>query len=134
MAKLSGIVAVLNSAKTAVREIRDLGSTPIDVKAGWVLPFVEVRPALSANQYYSGSSDVIAADKVTRTWAVATYDYPAIDAAALNAALIAEGSVFRALGLVLFDEINKMRTNPITTPRPAYTMQQFLEALQANMR
>lgn len=54
-----------------------------------------------------------------------------IDTASLNAALTASGSVVRALGLVMFAEINKLR---IKNGDPAYTMAQFLAALKAQMR
>jgi hypothetical protein len=54
-----------------------------------------------------------------------------VDQNALNTALAEPGSVVRALGLVMFAEINKLR---VKNGDPAYTMQQFLNALQAQMR
>lgn len=54
-----------------------------------------------------------------------------IDQAALNVALVEPGSVVRALGLVMFAEINKLR---VKTGDPAYTMLQFTAALKAKMR
>lgn len=56
---------------------------------------------------------------------------PGLDQAKLNAALIEPGSVVRALGLVMFDAVNALR---VKTGDPAYTMQQFLDALKAKMR
>lgn len=53
------------------------------------------------------------------------------DQAALNAALTAQGSIVRALGLVMFAEINKLR---VKNGDPAYTLAQFVAALQAQMR
>lgn len=58
-------------------------------------------------------------------------DPVAMDTAALNAALIEPGSIVRALGLVMFAEINKLR---VKNGDPAYTMNQFKAALQAQMR
>lgn len=57
-------------------------------------------------------------------------DKTAFDADALNAALAAPGSVVRALGLVMFDAVNALR---VKTGDPAYTMQQFLDALKAKI-
>lgn len=54
-----------------------------------------------------------------------------VDQERLNAALTEPGSVVRALGLVMFAEINKLR---VKNGDPAYTMQQFTTALQAQMR
>ena len=62
-------------------------------------------------------------------WQVA--DLSAVDTAALNAALVEPGSVVRALGLVMFTEINKLR---VKNGDPAYTMAQFTAALKAQMR
>lgn len=82
------------------------------------------------------------------------------DQAALNAALQAEGSIVRALGLVLFnainaqnlvvlDAVNELRVKALLPPynvnqfrtaldakqgQPFYTMEEFLAALQAQMR
>lgn len=58
-------------------------------------------------------------------------DLPAIDTAELNAALLADGSVMRALGMVMFVEINKLRVKTGDTP---YTLNQFKNALIAQMR
>lgn len=49
----------------------------------------------------------------------------------LNEALIAKGSVVRALGLVMFAEINKLRVKGGDAP---YTLAQFRAALVAQMR
>lgn len=56
-----------------------------------------------------------------------------LDAAVLNAVLAAEGSVVRALALVLLQELNTVRTR-LTTPLPAYTQAQLVSALKAKMR
>lgn len=61
----------------------------------------------------------------------AAVDFPTIDGATLNAALAQPGSVVRALGLVMFAEINKLRVAGGST---AYTMPQFVTALKAQMR
>jgi hypothetical protein len=58
-------------------------------------------------------------------------DLGPLDQAALNAALAAPGSVVRALGLVIFAEINKLR---VKDGDPVYTMAQFVTALKAQMR
>lgn len=54
-----------------------------------------------------------------------------LDQDALNQALAAPGSVVRALGLVMFAEINKLR---VKSGDPAYTLAQFKTALLAQMR
>lgn len=57
---------------------------------------------------------------------------PAVyDQERLNAALVEDGSVVRALGLVMFAEINKLRVKGGDT---AYTLTQFKNALKAQMR
>lgn len=58
-------------------------------------------------------------------------DLPARDIAELNAALLVDGSVMRALGMVMFVEINKLRVKTGDTP---YTLNQFKNALIAQMR
>lgn len=58
-------------------------------------------------------------------------DFTAYDTAALNAALTEPGSVVRALGLLTFTEINKLRVKTGDAP---YTMNQFLTALRAQIR
>lgn len=58
-------------------------------------------------------------------------DLAAIDQAALNAALTAPGSVTRALALVMFAEVNKLR---VKNGDAAYTMAQFTASLKAQMR
>jgi hypothetical protein len=58
-------------------------------------------------------------------------DLSAIDSAMLNTALVEPGSVVRALGLVMFQEINKLR---VTAGLAQYPMDQFIAALKANMR
>lgn len=131
MAELSGLVAILNDAGTQVIEVRDLGPIPVAVKAGKVRQLVIIRPVLGADQYHGNPADNIQPAQVTRTYPVLTYDYTAIDQATLNAALVAPGSVVRALGLVMFTAVNALR---VKTGDPAYTMQQFLSALEAEMR
>jgi hypothetical protein len=54
-----------------------------------------------------------------------------IDTVTLNAALTQPGSVVRALALVMFAEINKLR---VKNGDAAYTMPQFTAALKAQMR
>lgn len=125
------MVAILNEDKTAVKEIRNLGPNPVPVKAGFVLPYREVKPALGADQYYNGFSDNIQAVEVIRTFTVATFDYDASDTNSLNAALMEPGSVLRALAEVVFVEINKLR---VKTGDAAYTKQQFVQAIKAKMR
>ena len=146
MAKLTGKIAILNAAKTAIVEVRDLGPAGTEVKPEFVRQYVEVRPALGANQVHGGYSELITATVATRTYTVITLDLAAIDLAALNAALTAEGSVVRALGLVLFDAINQqnlvtldavnelrstIRALSPTTQLPNYTVAQFKAALVA---
>ena len=60
-----------------------------------------------------------------------TVDFNAMDTLELNRALAENGSVVRALAEVIFAEINKLR---IKTGDPAYTKQQFVTALKAQMR
>lgn len=63
--------------------------------------------------------------------AILSPDAASADAGTLNAALAAPGSVVRALGLVMFAEINKLRVKNGDAP---YTMAQFKSALLAQMR
>ncbi len=58
-------------------------------------------------------------------------DTSALDTATLNSALTQDGSIFRALGLVMFAEINKLR---VLNGDAVYTMSQFQAALKAQMR
>lgn len=69
---------------------------------------------------------------INGAWTYVAPKTPAeLDQDALNAALISEGSVVRALGLVMFDEINKLR---VKNGDQAYTLMQFKNALVAKMR
>lgn len=58
-------------------------------------------------------------------------DTSALDSMVLNNVLVQPGSVVRALGLVMFQEINKLR---VKAGLAQYTMDQFIAALKANMR
>lgn len=58
-------------------------------------------------------------------------DLDELDLDAINAVLTEPGSVVRALGLLTFQEINKLR---VKAALPQYTMDQFIAALKANMR
>jgi hypothetical protein len=58
-------------------------------------------------------------------------DQDSLDLQGLNAALAEPGSVVRALGLVTFQEINKLRIRAGLT---AYSMDQFIQALKTNLR
>lgn len=58
-------------------------------------------------------------------------DLGALDTDALNAALAQEGSVVRALAMVVFTEINKLR---VKDGDSAYTLTQFKNAMKAQMR
>lgn len=132
MAALSGLVAILNEAGDQVIDIRDLGPTPIQVKSSRVKPCTIVKPELLPDEEeYTGFTDEITADLVTRTWTKVLIDWSAIDQSALNAALIEEGSVVRALGLITFEEINKLRQN---AGLQQYTLNQFKTALINKMR
>lgn len=58
-------------------------------------------------------------------------DWDAQDQAELNSALAAEGSVFRALALLVLQEINVLRKKAAL---PEYTQSQLVTALKAKMR
>ncbi len=60
-------------------------------------------------------------------------DLSQVDQDTLNAALAAEGSVVRALALVMLQEINTIRTK-LPTPLSTYTQAQLVAALKAKMR
>lgn len=80
---------------------------------------VEVAfPPVDGRQTWNGSN-----------WSA--FDPSSFDTDSLNQALTEPGSVVRALGLVTFQEINKLRVRAGLT---AYTMDQFITALKANMR
>jgi len=131
MATLSGVVAVLNEAEDAVEEIRYLGDKPIEVKGTRARPFIEVKPDLTPGYEYGGFSDDIQEDMVTRTWDIIPIDYDVLDQDRLNDELQKDGSVVRALAELVFEEINKLR---VKGGDPAYTKQQFVQAMKAKMR
>lgn len=58
-------------------------------------------------------------------------DFNAEDLAALSRVLAGQGSPIRALAMVVFQEINKLR---IANGDPAYTLEQFRAALFREMR
>lgn len=58
-------------------------------------------------------------------------DYSAIDQDTLNRVLSENGSVVRALGELIFREINKLR---VRAGLAEYTRQQFRDAMKAEMR
>jgi hypothetical protein len=107
MAELSGRVAILNEDATAVVAIRDLGNVPVPVKGNLCRPFEEIIPEYDPNtEILVHSADVIAADKVTRTFQKQAIDFETIDQDKLNNALVEDGSVVRALALLILDEFN----------------------------
>lgn len=85
---------------------------------------------------YPGFADEAIADNSPELAAVFNPVYTVgeiatIDQATLNAVLLDPGSIVRALGLVMFDEINKLR---VLNGDPAYTLAQFQTALRGKMR
>lgn len=70
------------------------------------------------------------AGNVIQPYVPPVVDKDARNLAALNALFIEPGSIGRALGMVMFKEINKLR---VLNGDPAYTMTQFKAALQAEM-
>lgn len=54
-----------------------------------------------------------------------------IDQATLNSALAAKGSAFRALAILTFKEVNKLR---VLNGDTAYTLAQFTAAMKAEMQ
>lgn len=75
--------------------------------------------------------------KAAAATAIANFTYDPVgdgqsdDTDLLNAALAEQGSLSRALAMVMFAEINKLR---VKDGDPAYTLAQFKAALQAQMR
>lgn len=132
MAELSGMVAVLNVAETAIQEIRNLGPTPTQVRDGRVRPFVEVKPSLTGEEYHNAYTDQIAAT-VTRTWTKTTPDHDADDLARLTAVLAENGSIDRAIVGWVRDEINEIRA-ALVPSLPAKTVAQVKNAIKAKMR
>lgn len=86
--------------------------------------YASLQPAIAEEFLADNNAEVIA-------YLNPTVDTSSLDTAALNYALTQNGSVVRALGLVMFDEINKLR---VKNGDPVYTMTQFTNALKANMR
>lgn len=128
MSKLSGLVAILNPAQDAVVEVRDLGTVEVDVKEGRVRPLVDDKPVLQTNQFYGAITYTIA-PTVTRHWQVITQTDSQRDDTALNDALAAEGSVFRALAEIVFGVVKG--TIAVT---PSLTKAQFIAMLKQRMR
>lgn len=94
---------------------------------GWIPTTASPNDLPTAELY----KQIIAAGGIKPYVAPPAPDLSAIDTAALNEALTSPGSVVRALGLVMFAEINKLR---VKNGDAAYTMQQFIAALKAQMR
>lgn len=126
------LVSIETATNTAVTSVLDLSMT---VKDGDNevpgLPFTydpsDTAPmAEQVKAYLADHPNLTIGDYVAPT-----IDYATIDQTALNAALVEPGSVVRALGLVTFAEINKLRVKNGDT---AYTMAQFKAALLAQMR
>lgn len=86
--------------------------------------FAQPQPGLAEELLADNHADVIA-------FLNPVVDVSALDTATINAALMQEGSIVRALGLVIFDEINKLR---VKNGDAAYTLAQFQAALKAKMR
>lgn len=102
----------------------------VDAQGSYVGGFDGVNPPNGAIEVPSPPDD--ARQKwQNNAWQPYVPDYSTIDTGALNAALTEPGSVVRALGLVTFQEINKLR---VLVGQQAYTMPQFVAALKANIR
>lgn len=67
----------------------------------------------------------------TREEIEAEQDPAYVDQQTLDAALVAEGSIVRALVILTFEEINKLRAQ---AGLAEYTLDQFKTALKAKMR
>lgn len=68
---LSGLVAILDE-NGGVIETRDLGPDPIAVKPGRVLPLIEDRPALGADQTYGAPTYEVGESEVTARYPIVT--------------------------------------------------------------
>jgi hypothetical protein len=90
-----------------------------------------VIPAVLSNMDYRDAMAAVAAGATIAPYVAPVIDQSAADLATLNAVLAEPGSVVRALGLVMFAEINKLR---VAGGAAAYTMPQFVAALKAQMR
>lgn len=102
----------------------------VDAQGSYLGGFDGVNPPSGAFEVTSAPDD--ARQKwVNNAWQPYIPDYSTIDSNALNAVLVEPGSVVRALGLVMFAEINKLR---VLAGQPQYTMPQFIAALKANIR
>lgn len=101
---------------------------------GW-LPVVDERPQYDPNTASLARRPVgewdVGAGSVSVTYTATPIDIGAMDQALLNAALAAEGSVVRALALVLLQEINTLRQKAAL---PQYTQAHLVAALKARMR
>lgn len=101
---------------------------------GW-LPVVDARPQYDPNTTSLARRPVgewdVGAGSVSVTYTATPIDIGAMDQARLNAALAAEGSVVRALALVLLQEINTLRQK---ASLPQYTQAQLVATLKSRMR
>lgn len=116
------LVTALDKAVRAVCPIDSVSLGNINDKATWKAQF---SPAATTQQ------------KAAAATAIANFVYDPVadgqsdDMDQLNAALAEQGSIVRALAMVMFAEVNKLR---VKDGDPAYTLAQFKTALQAQMR
>lgn len=95
---------------------------PVFSNDGWVLCPDNVRIGMLHNNGVFSEPEVVIEPAP---------DLNQIDTEQLNHVLSQEGSVVRAIGVLVFKEINKLRVNAGLTP---YTMDQFKTALKNEMR
>jgi hypothetical protein len=88
-------------------------------------------PVDPGNFDYQGMMKLVAAGDTITPYVEPIIDLNVLDLATINDALIQDGSIVRALGLVMFQEINKLR---VIAGVPEYTLQQFKNALKAQIR
>lgn len=132
MASLSGWVVILEAPGpgAAIKEIRNLGKNPVEVKRSLVLPIVEVKPALAAGEEYGQPTITHDGVTATRTWPVQTAKTGTdFDQDALNQELTAPGSVMRGLALYVFRLAKG--TIPINS---SLTLAQFTSTVRSLMR
>lgn len=121
MTKLSGKVAIIRDGQ--VREVRDLGPIPIEVRAGVCKPLVEDIPELQEGEQLVGPTYEVSVDDV-----LASYTKK-------DAATVAEEDKEAQLSAVqtvifkaLFSHENRIRT---LEGKAAITAAQFRDALKA---
>lgn len=138
MTWIDGPTAIIEGGRIiAIRGPGDHRTEPRQPGGQYALPYEEIVDDSSTDPDIAVRESVvddIQADKAVRTITIrdkTAQELADEDQARLNASLIEDGSVVRALGILTFKEINKLRQNAGLNE---YTWDQFKTAMRDEMR